>query len=228
MSSTKKISSFCNTSDWGRRYQLLYLLHTRMAAGIENQEPGVGALIEQIRQDSDFDPKDDPMSLLWTKASDYFDNLIDVDPASALKLALVVTTLPVKRNPNTEAVFKWVRGDGPICAAKEKLLDWLVDYLCSNPKADRVTKRIKKYMSRDLSAITTPEQAFADANCFLAISSMLLASKLSGRYHPTTDDLFSLAEERLKDPHVTRIVSIYAALPDTAWLAQELKPFLSG
>jgi len=208
----KKVSKLQGITDSGERSTILYLLYARVASGLENKEADSDSIPGSIGE-------------VWKEAAGHIDKLAEQNPGKAFKLALTLSLLPRSNDPKKEMVYRWMRGDGPVLLAKKSLREPFLQFLNSDQKAPGFLEKMQEYMAFDMSKIQSNKDAFHDPNCFLAIATMFLGTKVEG--DELTKTLTDAAKERLNDPNVSRVVKYYAQYEDTAWIVQELEPFLA-
>lgn len=200
--------------DKATQSRIFYLLKVRVAAGQENFEEGSGKI-------------EDPMGKVWTDATYNLDEMIKRgETQEVFDLALTTCLLPRDIDPKKEEIYRWYRADAPLILAKDELRDKLLDCLGSGPKALELAMKLKGYMNFDFSEITDKAKASAEADCFLAVATMYLGTKLGNTHGRMVEMLNDLAIEKLSDPQISKVVKMYSEIEDTAWLVEELKPFL--
>lgn len=209
---SSELTKFINSTDSVDTSTVLYLLHARIAAGLENHESGSENLHTTIDQ-------------AWNDAAKYTDAIAEKNPNRAFDLALLLSYLPSGNGPK-EQIAGWMRGDGPILLTKENLRNPLQRYLESDPQAGNFVAKMLEYMTYDISGFNK-EQAFEKPDCFLTIATMFLGTSmkyLPDNAHATV--LYQTAKEKLKNPGVSRIVRYFKELEDTSWIAEALEPYL--
>ncbi len=196
------------------RAKISYVALGRVAAGKENMEPGA----DEIKT---------PMGKIWLAAADRFERILKEDKNKAFSVALQLTLLPVSSDPKIEDINKWVRGDGPSMLGRDELRETFLDYLANKRKSDRLVKKLSEYISYDLSKIKDAGSAFKDPDCYLSLTAILLGMKLgmNSGLSENAKDIYWKSKTKKKDPNVSRVVRFYRKLPDTKWLAEELKLF---
>ena len=200
--------------DKATRSSIFYLLKVRVASGQENFEEGS----EKIK---------DSMGKVWTDATYNLDEMIKRgETQEVFDLALTTCLLPRDIDPKKEEIYRWYRADAPLILAKDELRGKLLKCLGSGPKALELAVKLKGYMNFDFSEITDKAKASAEADCFLAVATMYLGTKLGNTHGRMVEMLNDLAIEKLSDPQISKVVKMYSEIEDTAWLVEELKPFL--
>lgn len=198
----------------GEKEAALYYVCARGAAGIENNEEGTANFPYNMGE-------------MWAAAEGWMDEAAKVDPKLAFEQALNICLLPRNPNEEQEKVNKWIRGDGPLCLAKDSLRQTLIDFVGSDKRAPGLFVKLGEYLNFDMSKIKSSADAFSDADCFLAVATMYLGAKLGEtRGNRWIASLATAAKEKLADPKISQIVKYYSTEPDTAWIVQELTPFL--
>lgn len=208
----KLFEEYSGVVDSTERAEISYALLGRIASGMENKDSGY----EQIAT---------PMNTVWVEASKRIDKVLAENPSEGFRLALDLALLPVSSDPKLEAVRKWMRGDGPAILSRPEVHAQLQDYL-ETDNASNLVSKLKSYMSYDFSKPQNAEEAFADANCFLALGTILMGMNLqdlSG--NPKAQELFEKAKDRLGDRRVREVVAFYSTEEDTKWLAKALFSF---
>ena len=192
---------------------IFYLLKARVAAGLENQEPGSHLITESMGQS-------------WTDAKYNIDKLAAADPKAALNLALKLTLLPRDVDPAQEDVYKWMRGDGPIILGDDILRPTLLNYLDSDLSAPAFADTVCDYIKFDMASFAR-EQVFTQPDCFLAVASIYMGLKTKDiTANPLAKSLYDTAVAQLELPDIRRIIEYYGEESDTAWLAEGINKLL--
>jgi hypothetical protein len=208
----KEINRLGKITDRGNQSKIFYLLKARIAAGLENQEKGSETI-------------SDPMSKNWIDAAFNADKLAESNPDEALKLGLTLCLLP--DNTEKEKIYQWMRGDGPIILTNDKLKKQLLSYLKSDPRAAQFVSRIEEYMKFDISKFSK-EQMFNEAKCFLVVSSIYFGIKLGASNEDSaSNSLYEDAVGLMAKPEISEKIKYYKESSDTAWIVEELEPFLN-
>jgi hypothetical protein len=200
-------------TDPTEQFTALYLLHVRVAAGLERHEEGAEQIGKTIGQ-------------AWEDAAGYIRKLIDIDADAAFRLGVDLVMLPKSTNPENESIFGWMRGDGPIILGHDALRTKLADYLKTEPHGSRISKTLVEFMSYPLAG-KTAEVAFRTPECFLTIASYWLGTRLRESKTIYAQWLFGSVQQKLQDPNIARVVHYYDQLEDTKWIVDDLRPFLT-
>lgn len=192
----------------------LFLVCARSAAGLENSEEGSGNFPYKLAE-------------MWRAAEGWIEETAKVNPKLAFDQTLRLCLLPKSADAKQENVNRWIRSEAPLLLAKRSLREPFRRYLSSKGSME-LFLRLFEYVDFDMGKITSREEALADAECFLAITTMYLGTKLK----TISDDSLSremdkIAREKLKDNHTSEVVRDYRIEGDTDWMIDELEPFLA-
>ena len=194
------------------RLTTLYFLYCRVAAGMENFEEGSDLVGES-------------MGDIWTKASEKFDQIVEKYPKDAFDISLWLTMLPESSDQRIEDVYKWMRGDGPVMLGRDELKGKLLGYLDKDKGSEDITAKLLKNITYDFSEISNKDEASQDPNCYLSLGSILLGMHIEDSNIENAEILSKAAKSRLKEGKVQEVINYYKEIPDTEWLADELKSF---
>lgn len=209
-----KFNELNGMTDLGERASILYLLKSRIASGLENKEEGFEHIPKSI-------------GAAWIEAAGHMDTVAEQNPELAFKLALALSLLPRSADPKQENVYRWMRGDGPVLLAKESVRKPLLQYLESDPQAPKFIETMRGHLNFDITKLDKKE-IFHEPNCFLAVATMFLGTKLEElQSNGLAKSLTVAAKDRLADPQVSTAVRYYSGSEDTAWIVKELEPFLA-
>ena len=201
------------TGDTSNLLIKFYIAKARMAAGKELGEEG-------------FDKINGTIGDLWTDAAFNSDELIKKDPEKALELGLTICLLPENSDSETERVYKWMRGDGPLIVANDGLKTELRGYMDTNPQASELVSKMREYMKFNVAEVADEDIA-TEARCFLVVAAIYLGTKMQGMEDiEMANSYYKEALEKLADPEVVRVLKHYATEPDAAWIVDELEDYL--
>jgi len=206
------LNELVSETDPINRLTTLYFLYCRVAAGMENFEKGSDQIGES-------------MGDIWTRAAEKFDGIVEESPKDAFDISLWLTMLPKNEDKRIEDVYKWMRGDGPVMLSRSELKNHLLEYIDDNEKSEPVMTKLLKNIAYDFSEISNRDEASQDPNCYLSLGSILLGMRLKDSNIKNAEALSQAAESRLGEGKVQEIINYYKEIPDTEWLADELKSF---
>ena len=165
------------------------------------------------------------MGELWEEASGYVDRLAEKDPVLAVNLAITLIS-KISREPgddSRELIYQWLRGDGPLLLAKPKVKEALLQ---SPKEIKKVLPLLTRYLDYDVSQVSDEDEAFSNPDAFLAVASLYFGLSLTNEDVAGNQALSEFREASyalLQTDKMRRLVDFYYELPDTRWLAKEIK-----
>lgn len=172
-------AKFGQVKDPGERQGIFSLLATRIADGIEAKE---AILTKGTSTEA------------WNWASGLLSQACQENPQRGFDECLMLATLPRKKGRQGR-INEWLRGIGMTMLSLEQQDQYvpkLEDYFSNQKQSKRLVRIIKEEMKRDISHITTKEEANSPEG-FNSLEAIYLGLGFANSSQPTAKKLYQLA-----------------------------------
>jgi len=185
------------------------ILYSRLAAGLENKEPGAN-------KTGFFDENE-----AWDAITKYLLSMVEKNPEKAFLFGIDLTLLETSQDIEQEKVNKWIRTSGLTLLGFDLNKSRLDSYLEAGKFKNELTELLTKNINIDAAVFKTEHDFYNPLGCTL-IQSIYIGLGLNNARSQNARSIFTLAENRKTDPGVITATSIFTAIPGCDYVRERI------
>lgn len=186
-------SDLIGISGMYERYEVLALIFSRIAAGMEYKE------VEHKDLEAAYGGKEPG----WEEVEHNLKRMIEVDSKRAFQAGVDLVTLEESEEPEREKLNKWIRTSGLTILGMPGMRDMLSDYLDNGRDKEVLKSVLIGNMNLDLSSFEKSKD-FVRPEGFTKLQTVCIAMGLMGAGGEVARELYDIAVDKKQEPATVR------------------------